>query len=122
MFIFNEGRCFEQNRRYDDAIARFQEYLRVGKSLSPEARDEAKKHISDCKDLLATERVEAAPVSVTRAPSAQAAPAPALASATAEVREGKDGAGRCGERLADSQYRHRVSGWRGSGGRHRVQP
>jgi tetratricopeptide (TPR) repeat protein len=28
-FIYNQGRCFEQNHRYDDAISRFQEYLRV---------------------------------------------------------------------------------------------
>ena len=30
-YIFNQGRCFEQNSRYQDAIARFQEYLRAGK-------------------------------------------------------------------------------------------
>jgi len=33
-FIFNQGRCFEQNRRYDDAIGRFQEYLRAGTRLN----------------------------------------------------------------------------------------
>jgi hypothetical protein len=27
-YIFNQGRCFEQNRRYEDAIGRFEEYLR----------------------------------------------------------------------------------------------
>jgi hypothetical protein len=28
-YIFNQGRCFEQNHRYEDAISRFEEYLRV---------------------------------------------------------------------------------------------
>jgi hypothetical protein len=33
-FIYDQARCFQQNRRYEDAIARFQEYLRTGKSVS----------------------------------------------------------------------------------------
>src|SRR5664279_1677313 len=41
-FLFNQGRCFEQNRRYEDAIARFEEYLTVpGGNLSAEDRAEA---------------------------------------------------------------------------------
>jgi hypothetical protein len=51
--IYNQGRCFEQNRRYEDAIGRFQEYLRVGRKLSAEEVAEAKKHIADCQQLLA---------------------------------------------------------------------
>jgi hypothetical protein len=51
--IYNQGRCFEQNRRYEDAIGRFQEYLRVGRKLSTEEISEAKKHIADCQQLLA---------------------------------------------------------------------
>jgi hypothetical protein len=50
--IYNQGRCFEQNRRYDDAIARFQEYLRVGRDLGQEEKREAAKHIDDCQALL----------------------------------------------------------------------
>ena len=53
VFIYNQGRCFEQNRRYDDAIARFQEYLRAGKKLKKEERVDAEKHIADCRELLA---------------------------------------------------------------------
>jgi hypothetical protein len=34
--IYNQGRCYQQNRRPEDAIARFQEYLRKAKEL-PEA-------------------------------------------------------------------------------------
>jgi tetratricopeptide (TPR) repeat protein len=52
-FIYNQGRCFEQNHRYEDAIARFQEYLRVAKRLSKSEKFEAQKHISSCQNLLA---------------------------------------------------------------------
>ena len=52
-YIFNQGRCFEQNHRYEDAISRFEEYLRVpaGK-LDAADRAEAEKHIADCKEHL----------------------------------------------------------------------
>jgi tetratricopeptide (TPR) repeat protein len=51
-FIYNQGRCFEQNRRYDDAIARFQEFLRVNKKLKKDEKIDAQKHIADCQELL----------------------------------------------------------------------
>ena len=54
-FIYNQGRCFEQNRRYEDAIARFQEYLRAGRKLSKADQADAHKHIHDCKELLASQ-------------------------------------------------------------------
>lgn len=54
-FIFNQGRCFEQNHRYEDAISRFQEFLRTSKKISKAEKAEAQKHISDCKELLAGE-------------------------------------------------------------------
>jgi len=52
-YIFNQGRCFEQNRRYEDAIARFREYLLKAKQASPEERADAEKHIADCQSYLA---------------------------------------------------------------------
>lgn len=56
-YIFNQGRCLEQNRKYEDAIARFQEYLVVAESvLSREDREAAEKHIATCKENLAQER------------------------------------------------------------------
>ena len=58
-YIFNQGRCFEQNRRYEDAISRFEEYLRVPNAkLSPEDKASAEKHIADCKEKLPRERVD----------------------------------------------------------------
>lgn len=50
--IHNQGRCFEQNRRYEDAIARFQEFLRVLKNRYPGAQEEARKHIAECEASL----------------------------------------------------------------------
>jgi hypothetical protein len=47
-YIFNQGRCLEQNRRYEDAIGRFREYLVKGTALSREEREEAERHISVC--------------------------------------------------------------------------
>jgi hypothetical protein len=61
VYIYNQGRCFEQNRRYEDAIARFQEYLRAGKKLSKANGAEAKRHIADCQRLLAKPSPETAP-------------------------------------------------------------
>ncbi len=49
--IYNQGRCFEQSRKYEDAIGRFQEYLRAGRSLSADEVADAKKHIADCRQL-----------------------------------------------------------------------
>lgn len=55
-YIYNQGRCFEQNRQYDDAIARFREYLRVGRNkLDDGDKAEAEQHIADCKEMLAQE-------------------------------------------------------------------
>jgi hypothetical protein len=55
-YIFNQGRCFEQNRRYEDATARFEEYLRAADAkLSPEDRAAAEKHIGDCRAKLLKE-------------------------------------------------------------------
>lgn len=52
-YIFNQGRCFEQNHRYEDAISRFEEYLRVpDANLNAADRAAAEKHIADCKDRL----------------------------------------------------------------------
>jgi hypothetical protein len=57
-YIFNQGRCFEQNRRYGDAVGRFEEYLRLGEGrLSAEDRASAEKHIADCKEKLPPEPV-----------------------------------------------------------------
>lgn len=59
-YIFNQGRCLEQNSRYRDAIGRFDEFLRIseGSKSESDARAEAQRHVSDCKAKLADEERE----------------------------------------------------------------
>jgi len=75
-YIYNQGRCFEQNRRYDDAIARFQEYLRAGKRLGKDEKADAQKHIADCKELLAGQPSQPLVVAPTPQPASIPAPVP----------------------------------------------
>jgi tetratricopeptide (TPR) repeat protein len=82
-YIFNQGRCFEQNRRYDDALARFQEYLRAGRNkVDASDKAEAEQHIADCKEMIAQERGTSPPPSsaqaVVASPAAASKPEPAL--------------------------------------------
>jgi hypothetical protein len=51
-YIFNQDRCYEQNRRYEDAIGRFREYLIKGDKLKPDERADAEKHIAACQSHL----------------------------------------------------------------------
>jgi hypothetical protein len=81
-FIYNQGRCFEQNLRYEDAIGRFQEYLRVAKTDSKARRAEAEEHIEDCKALLAGGRTPSIPGDPgATSPSISTPPAPPTAGA-----------------------------------------
>jgi hypothetical protein len=47
-YIYNQGRCFEQNSRYEEAITKFREYLRKAGSASAADKADAEKHIADC--------------------------------------------------------------------------
>ncbi len=60
-YIYNGGRCFEQNGRYEEAILRFREYLRKAKNASKEDRADAEKHIADCQALMGKKDNESAP-------------------------------------------------------------
>jgi hypothetical protein len=63
-YVFNQGRCLEQNTRYKEAIARFDEYLRIAGASKMDAagRTAAEKHIEDCKaKLAAEEKAQVAP-------------------------------------------------------------
>jgi hypothetical protein len=52
-YLFNQGRCFEQNHRYEDALSRFEEYLRAAQgNLDAADQAAAEKHIADCKERL----------------------------------------------------------------------
>jgi hypothetical protein len=74
-YVFNIARCFQQNHRYDDALAHFQEYLRVNRRISSADRAAAEKHIAECQELLSKQTIQPA-VAMPAATQAQA-PAPA---------------------------------------------
>jgi len=70
-YIYNQGRCFEQNLRYRDAIGRFQEYLRVAKKLTRAEKADAELHIAECERLQARQDSQPVP---SVAPHAQVVP------------------------------------------------
>jgi hypothetical protein len=53
VYIYNQGRCFEQVGNCSAAITHFQEFLRAGKKLGKDEKDDAQRHIADCEALLA---------------------------------------------------------------------
>lgn len=105
VYVFNQGRCLEQNTRYKDAIARFDEYLRIAGASKTDAagRAAAEKHIEDCKAKLAAEEKAQAlapqPIAQTIAqptpqPVAQPdAPAPMVDKHKTEPESAKSGRG-----------------------------
>jgi hypothetical protein len=69
IYIFNQGRCYEQNRRYEDAIAQFEEFLRSPEGkLTQDDKAEAEKHIEECKSKLPKEHIEPPPPTVPALP------------------------------------------------------
>jgi hypothetical protein len=101
-YIFNQGRCFEQARRYEDAIGRFREYLTKGEDhLSDDEKAVAKKHIDTCQSYLpkleprsplVPEPVSAAPI--TRAPPpAEVVPEPVAVVVATEAQQPDKNAG-----------------------------
>jgi hypothetical protein len=102
-YIFNQGRCYEQNDRCQDAIVRFREYLRKTPAATEGDRNDAQKHILDCETLLAKRAgeppasVPAHPVAGPVVPAAagaqpsEAAVAPAAQLAVAEARPAPSG-------------------------------
>lgn len=68
--IFNQGRCYEQSERYEEALGRFREYLRTSSAhLSADDKELARQHIAECEDLLKKKNAVAA-----ESPSQSAAP------------------------------------------------
>jgi tetratricopeptide (TPR) repeat protein len=83
-YIFNQGRCFEQNRRFEEAIARFEEYLRAATDPKQDKADRAsaERHVADCKDRLAQ---AGRPITATVTPPQPSAPTPAPSAAVLPV-------------------------------------
>jgi hypothetical protein len=51
-YIFNQGRCYEQGNRCEEAIISFREYLRKTKDAGQVSDGRAERHIADCEELL----------------------------------------------------------------------
>jgi hypothetical protein len=74
--IYNQGRCYEQNGRCEEAVNRFREYLRTAKNPTVEEKLDTEKHIRDCQGLLSQPKApnqvgaEAPPANVAASPSA----------------------------------------------------
>jgi hypothetical protein len=85
-FIFNQGRCYEQNHEWKGAIDRFREFERKTEGKAEEHTD-AEKHIAECKRYLDEEASSAASsspppptqASPVTAPPVAVAPPPAVA-------------------------------------------
>lgn len=78
-YIFNQGRCYEQNHQWVNATDRFREYLRKDESLSPEVKADVERHIADCEALQKRQefRVEPSPAVPMVAAAPPLAPEPA---------------------------------------------
>lgn len=79
VYIYNQGRCFEQNGKYEEAILRFREFQRknADASLAPSERadrhTQAEKHIAECQALLDKQKPAAVAVAPPAAPPAPVA-------------------------------------------------
>jgi hypothetical protein len=70
-FLFNQGRCYQQNGQLEQARTRFSEYLRVGKHEPPEDIGRARALMKEIDEALARQR-PAEPRLVLVAPPATA--------------------------------------------------
>ena len=74
-YVYNQGRCYEQNHQWTGAIDRFREYLRKASNLTPAVTKDVEKHIADCKRFLDEETAKTAPPPQPTPPPVVSAPA-----------------------------------------------
>ena len=48
LYVYNQGRCYQQNSRWEQAIGRFREYLRKAKDIPGNDRTKTERQIADC--------------------------------------------------------------------------
>lgn len=73
-YVYNQGRCFEQSHRWEEALDRFREYQRKNRKVSAALKLELEEHIAECKSRLA----EQAPVPPSVAPVPEAVVTPPI--------------------------------------------
>jgi hypothetical protein len=86
-YVYNQGRCYQQNSQGEQAINRFREYLRKDKSVSGSDRAEVDQQIAECEASLGKTSQVAPPPTVATPPTTAHVETPpsALEPATPEV-------------------------------------
>jgi len=69
-YIYNQGRCYQQNGKAEQAISRFKEYLRASQDITPEDRERVERFIKE----LEAEVQAAAPAVAAPTPPVEAPP------------------------------------------------
>lgn len=54
--VYNQGRCFEQNHLWQDALDRFREYGRKVPNMSTREAEELTKHVTECESHLEAQK------------------------------------------------------------------
>jgi tetratricopeptide (TPR) repeat protein len=84
-YVFNQGRCYQQNNRWEQAIARFREYLRKDDNLSDSDKADAERHIRECEASLAKDTPAVQDPAAAPAPVATPVPTPAPPPVTPDI-------------------------------------
>jgi hypothetical protein len=70
-YLYNQGRCYEQNVRYVEAAERFREYMRKARKLTNAERNDVENHIAECETAIAKARPTEPPAPLPVAPQPQ---------------------------------------------------
>jgi tetratricopeptide (TPR) repeat protein len=84
VYLFNQGRCFEQNGKYEEAIVRFREYQLKNADEGNAPDESVQKHIEFCQALLDKQKPAAQQPAAVTAPASTAPVASLPAGAHAE--------------------------------------
>jgi hypothetical protein len=85
-YVYNQGRCLEQNHRWEEALDRFLEYQRKTPGVDETEKSEVEQHIVECKSHLKEQAAIAPPPVMPASPGPVAEPAaPAVVRAVAPV-------------------------------------
>lgn len=57
VYLYNQGRCYQQNHRWTEALDRFREYLRKAPDLDDRAKKDTRTHIAECEAHLPKDTV-----------------------------------------------------------------
>jgi tetratricopeptide (TPR) repeat protein len=79
-YLFNQGRCYEQNLRYAEAAERFKEYLRKAPKLSDSEKADVDRHIADCEASATKNQAQIHGATAELSPPATSAQMPAATS------------------------------------------